>query len=145
MRYKLGEFFITALPVPHGVECYSYIIEHDSFGKLLFCTDLSDFPYRVKDVNTLMCEINNDIDVMIKNACNNEFSMSSSNTHLSLDKAIDIIKRHQSVKLQDVIGIHLSDINSDENLFSKRIKEETGIDVLFAKKGANFELNYSEF
>lgn len=142
----LGEFFITALPVPHSVECYSYIIEHDAFGKLLFCTDLSDFPYRVKDVTHLMIEANYDEEIVLNNAVKDHFNSSASRTHLEINQTIDICKRHYSPALQSIILLHLSNGNSNAAEFKKRVQEEIGIEnVYVADKGLEVELIKEEF
>lgn len=146
VRYKLGEFFITTLPVPHGVECYSYIIEHDEFGKLLFCTDLSDFPYRVNNCTHLMLEANYDEEIVLNNAVEDRFNSSASQTHLEISQTIDICKRHYSPALQSIILLHLSNGNSNAAEFKRRVQEEVGIEnVYVADKGLEVELIKEEF
>lgn len=92
-----------------------------------------------------MVETNYSEDVIINNAIHNEWSSSASNNHLSLEEAIEVIKRHKSHNLKTVIGLHLSNQNSDEQKFGERIFEETGFRAIFADSGITVELKKEEF
>lgn len=61
-----------------------------------------------------MIETNYSNDVIVNNAIHDEWSSSASENHLSLEQAIEVIKRHKSHNLKTVIGLHLSNQNSDE-------------------------------
>ena len=92
-----------------------------------------------------MIETNYSQDVIENNAIKDEWSSSASNNHLSLEQAIDVIKRHKNRHLKKVIGLHLSNQNSDEQMFADRIFEETGIRAIFANSNMNIELKKEEF
>lgn len=144
-KYRIGGFEVQCLEVPHNAQCYSFIIDCPDGIRILFITDCSDFKYKVKDVNILMVETNYSEDVIINNAIHNEWSSSASNNHLSLEEAIEVIKRHKSHNLKTVIGLHLSNQNSDEQKFGERIFEETGFRAIFADSGITVELKKEEF
>lgn len=92
-----------------------------------------------------MVETNYNQEVIVNNAGNDEWSSSASKNHLSLEQAIEVIKRHKSRNLKAVIGLHLSNQNSDEQKFGERIFEETGIRAIFADSGMIVELKKEAF
>lgn len=144
-KHCIEKFKVQCLKVDHNVPCYSYIIDCPDDVRVLFITDTCCFRYRVKGVHCLMVEANYDEDVILDNAVQNVWSRSASSNHLSIDQAIDIIKRHDTVDLQDVVLIHLSDGNSDSDKFKRMVKEETGYESVIADKGVVVELKNSEF
>lgn len=144
-KYCIGSFKVQCLEVPHNVPCYSYIIDCSDGIRVLFITDTNEFPYRIKGVHCLMVEANYDEEVILARAVQNEWSRSASSNHLSIDQAIEVIKRHDTVDLQDIILLHLSDGNSDAKKFQRMVKAETGHDCLIADKGLVVELKNREF
>lgn len=92
-----------------------------------------------------MVEANYNQEVIVNNAEHDEWSSSASENHLSLEQAIEVIKRHKSRNLKTVIGLHLSNQNSDEQKFGDRIFEETGIRAIFADSGMIVELKKEAF
>lgn len=133
------------MEVDHNVPCYSYIIDCPDDIRVLFITDTANFKYRVKGVHCLMVEANYSEDVILDHAVQDQWSQSASENHLSIDQAVEVIKRHDTVDLQDIILLHLSDGNSDEKMFKKMVKEETGHDCYIADKGLIVELKNREF
>lgn len=96
-KYKIGNFEVQCIPVPHGdCPCYSFIIDNPDMGRMLFITDVSDFPYKIKGVNHLFIEANYMEDIILDNACNNKWNSSASNTHMGIEKSAEVIKRHYS-------------------------------------------------
>ena len=144
-RYSIGgEFIVQAIKLKHNAPNYGYVI--DVLGtRIVFATDCMDFPYKIPHVNVWMIEMNNSDDVILENYVDDVEMRSQYQNHLSIEKAIKAIKINYSVDLQTIIGIHLSDVNSDKTLFSKEVIDEIGIEPLFAESGMIVELNNSEF
>lgn len=137
-KYKVGNFWILPLKVPHGdCECFAYHINLPDGQTLLFMTDLQEFPYKLKDVNHLMIEVNNCDETVLDNLCDGADIHSRPDNHLSLEKALEVTRRLYSPNLNKVIALHLSDGNSDENLIKRRFREELGINILIAENGLN--------
>ena len=44
-KTSIGGFKIQPIPLQHSVQCFGFLIEHDKFGRLVFATDCSSFPY----------------------------------------------------------------------------------------------------
>lgn len=144
-RYQLGNFFVTPLLVPHNAECYSYVIDIPSERvRMLFITDASAFPYKIPDVNFICIETNYCEDKLMENLDRGGVSSQYEN-HMELETAIDVVKRHYSPSLREVVCLHLSDGNSDENTIKKRFYEELGIRVRIAEPNLSISFYSEEF
>jgi phosphoribosyl 1,2-cyclic phosphodiesterase len=144
-RYRIGSFIVKPLLVPHNAECYSYVVDlPNDEGRLLFITDASDFPYKVPNVNFLCLETNYCESKLITNASGDGIP-SRPEHHMSLDKAIEIAKRHFNPDLKEIVCLHLSDGNSDENEIKDTFYKELGIKVKIAEPGLEVELIKEEF
>ena len=145
-KKRIGGFSVQPIPLFHDVMNYGFLIEHKDMGKLLFCTDTTQVPYKFKNVNHFLIECNSDIDCMIDNACDNEFSRSASQNHLELNDTIETLKQNYSVKTQTIVLIHLSNANINAVKAKKKVQEELGFgNVYIAEKGLEIELNKEEF
>lgn len=146
-KTKIGGFTIQPISVNHNVECYSFLIEHEDIGRMIFLTDLSDFPYKIKDLNLIMIEANYSNDVILSNGIdNNKWSVSQSENHLSIEQTIEILKNNYSTCLQQIILLHLSNGNSNAKEFVESVKFELGFNnVVVAESGLIVELNKEEF
>jgi phosphoribosyl 1,2-cyclic phosphodiesterase len=145
-KILIGGFKIQPIPLHHSCECYGYIIEHEEIGKLVFCTDTYQIPYRFKGVNHFVVEANHSTDKMIDNMCINEQYASAYDNHMNIDDTIEFLKANQHDDLVNVVLIHLSDGNSDEKEFIQRTKKELCLNNVFvANKGLIVELCKEEF
>lgn len=146
VKTQIGGFKIQPLILKHNVQNYGFIITHNEFGKLLFCTDCATMPYKVKNCNHILIEANYSDEILVDNMCNNEFSRSASNNHLEIQHTIDALKLNYTPELQNVVLIHLSNGNSNAKEFIQRVKNELCFENVFvADKGLEIILNKSEF
>lgn len=146
VKMRVGGFKVQAIPLVHSVECYGYIIEHEECGKIIFCTDTNQIPYRFKGVQHYLVEANNEFDEMVDNLCDNIESRSHNNDHMELSDTIEFLKENYSSNLQSVTLIHLSQTNIDAEKAVQRVKDELGFaNVKFAQSGQEIELNKEEF
>lgn len=146
LKTQIGGFKVQPLNVPHSVECYSFIIQHEEFGKLLFATDCSSFKYRIKNLNHILIESNWSEEILIDNMCNDADMRSRHEQHLEINDTIDAIKENYSSCLQNVLLLHLSNGNSNEVDFVKKVKNEIGLPNVFcAKENLVVSLYESEF
>lgn len=146
VKMRVGGFKVQAIPLIHSVECYGYIIEHEECGKIIFCTDTSQIPYRFKGAQHYLVEANNDFEEMVDNLCDNIESRSHNNDHMELSDTIEFLKENYSVDMQSVTLIHLSQTNIDAEKAVQRVKDELGFaNVKYAQSGQEIELNKEEF
>lgn len=144
-KYKIGGFIVMPLQVEHNVQSFAYIITHDDFGTLAFCTDAVSFPYKIKGLNHLLIEGNYSEDLIIDNLCKNETIRSHNEYHMGISKTIEAIKRNINPELRTLMLIHLSDGQSDERLFKQMVFDEFGIMPYVADKGLEVTINKEEF
>lgn len=140
-KTSIGGFKIQPIPLKHSCECYGFLIEHNDMGRLVFATDCSSFNYRIKDVNYWMIESNWSEEVLIDNFCNDDETRSRHEQHLEINDTIRALKENFSSSTNAIILLHLSDGNSDAELFKKKIIEELGFfNVYVAEKGLSLQL-----
>jgi phosphoribosyl 1,2-cyclic phosphodiesterase len=145
-KHKIGGFTVTPLSVPHSVECYSFIIEHDEFGKLVFCTDCIDLPYKVKGCHHLLCECNWDMEVIIDNAFEEDYVRSMHEEHMEKLQTLEVLRRHLNVDLQNIVLLHMSSSNILPKATRDFMRRELGFNNVFlGRRGLEIELNKSEF
>lgn len=144
-RYKIGSFIVMPLEVEHNVPNFSYVIDHEEIGKLVFCTDAISFPYKVRGVNNLIIEGNYSEELMIDNLCKNKEIRSHNEYHMEINTTIEAIKRNMNPELKTIMLVHLSDGQSDENMFKQMVYDELGIMPYVADKGLEITINKEEF
>ena len=145
-KTQIGGFLIQPLLVPHSVECYAYIIQHESFGKMVLCTDATAFKYKIKNVNHWLIEANYSEQILIDRMCDNSMGRSLYQHHMEIEDTIKALKVNFCSDTQNILLIHLSDSNSDEKAFVQRVKDEFGFEsVTAATSGQTIILEKEEF
>lgn len=145
-RFSIDGFSIIPFEVPHDedVTCYAYIIENESFGKLLYMTDCMYCKYNLKKlkINHLLCECNYSKDLVDEN-----YEMSLRNrvlkTHMELETVKEFIKANKSNAFRNVILCHLSKENLNPIGSQAEVEKTANCPVYVAEKG--FEIELSEF
>lgn len=142
----IGGFSIQPLLVPHSVECYAYIITHEEFGKLVFCTDATSFKYKVKNVNHWLIEANYSEQILIDKMCDNSMGRSLYQHHMEIEDTIKALKVNFCSDTQSILLVHLSESNSNESAFIQRVEDELGFPMVEAAKACQvIELYKEEF
>lgn len=147
---KVGEFTIQPFDLNHDVECYGYLIKHDEIGKIVFITDTCSVKYKFKGINHFLVETNYSEDIMIEKFMNSSVDIHSKmrlkESHLSLDNAIDFVNNSKDDECRTIVLLHLSDGNSNEEVFRYRMIDEVGVpNVLVADMGKIIELSNESF
>lgn len=144
-RYKIGNFIVMPLLVNHNAMNFAYVISHEEIGKMIFCTDATSFPYKIKDVSNIIIESNYSDDIVIDKMCDNAEIKSHNENHMEITQTISAIKNNYSSKLNNIVLIHLSDALSNEQLFREKVFKEIGIIPIIANKGTEIEINKEQF
>lgn len=145
-KYRIGGFYVQPISVPHSCECYAYVIDHEDFGRLLFVTDCSRFDYRIKGCNHILIEANYSEEILINNLCNDEMIRSLYEYHMEINDTVSVLKTNYNPELQNIVLLHLSNSNSNEEEFGNRVIKELGFDNVFvANSGIEIELRKIEF
>ena len=145
-KTSIGGFKIQPIPLKHSCECFGYLIETQDNQRIVFATDCCEFLYKIKNVNHWLIECNWSEDVLIDNMCDNAEMRSRHEHHLELNDTIFALKENFSSSMNTIVLLHLSNGNSNEEMFKSRISEELGFfNVHIASKGLKIELNKEDF
>lgn len=139
-KYQLTPFDITPLHVEHTVECLSFVIECGG-EKILFATDLCQFPYLIPNLTAICLECNYSSELREQALLRGEEVRSRSDGHMELSTCIETLRRLRNPYLNKVVLLHLSDSLSDEKMFKERIYKELGIRVEIAGRGTKHKLS----
>lgn len=143
-KYRIGNFSVMPLEVPHDVKNYAYLVEHEEIGRLLFATDLTDFPYMIDDINHLCIECNYS-EAILEEAEDEDFHIGSEQ-HMDVEKCVELVERSWNPKMRTVTLLHLSSQFSDEAEFVRRVQEVAGYAaVTAADKGVEVDLSLTDF
>lgn len=104
-----------------------------------------EFPYKIKDINHLLIEMNYSDDILIDKLCDNVDIRSNNQYHMEANETLKSIKNLYNSDMQTIILLHLSDGQSNEGLFMKMVFEEVGIMPFVADKGLVVDINKEEF
>lgn len=130
-----------------GVMVYAFEVEHDAPGtmafllagkseRLLYITDAEYFPYALPHVSYIMIECNNDPGIMLNYAQSGEINPQHlkrvAKNHMSIETVLTTLSRLDRTYLKEVWLLHLSDGNSNEEDFKRRVQELTGCEVYVA-------------
>lgn len=139
---KAGKFMHTNAD---GTECpcYGFLISHPEMGRLLYITDTELIKWRFKNVNQILVEANYSKEIIQQENPNYEHVCRG---HMELGTTLEFLKVNKGQDLRNVVLLHLSDNNSDAEMFAAKAKEVVGMaDVYVADKEMEIELNKEPF
>lgn len=136
--FKVGDFTVLPFDVPHDAkEPFGYHITHPKMGSLLFITDAMYCKYVFKDIDIMLIEANY-CDELVQN--DPVFLQSRiKRSHMSIETCLKFIEVN-SASLKNVVLLHLSDRNSDEELFKTKVRRHVGCPVYVATKNQTINL-----
>ncbi len=147
--YKLGGFRIVPFEVQHDIPCYGYLIDHSDTGRILFLTDTYLCEYVFPGLNHILIQANYCDDILEENILagiehpgKRERLLTS---HMELKTTKAVLMAQDLSKVENIVLIHLSERNSDENLFAEQISAVTGKPVKVAKGGLTVNLSRHPF
>lgn len=142
--YKVGNFKVIPFEVQHDVPAFGYQIDHLDMGRLIFLTDTYYCEYIFGDVCHWLIEANYADDILDRNIADGRMPPSMRprllKSHMELETTKGVLSTNDLKKTQNIVLIHLSDGNSDENRFVREIAGLTGKPVVAAKKGVELWL-----
>lgn len=121
----------VAEPVSYYIRTYS---RYDKEESLVFVTDTAYMKYKIPACDVLMIECNYVKSVLDEKDKQGEIDVSLRNrivkNHMSLETLVEALKAADLSRTKKIYVLHLSDLNSDEELIKKTIQETTGIEVV---------------
>ncbi len=139
--FKIGNFNIMAFSAKHdAVEPLGFLINHEDIGNLLFITDSYYCEYNFKNLNHIMIECNYSKDLLDNNKNKIYLRNRIVKSHFELSNVINFLKANDLSNIKTITLLHLSEDNSDKNLFIKEVEKNVGIPVNIAEKGLEIYL-----
>jgi phosphoribosyl 1,2-cyclic phosphodiesterase len=143
--YKIGSFKVMAFDVVHDVKCFGFLIDHPESGKFVFITDTHYSPVKFTGLNNIIIEANYSEEIIwsrLQAGTLNPMQYARvRNSHMSLETAIKLLQANDLTDVNNIVLIHLSDGNSDEKGFVRKVSALTGKSVYAAKKGLEVDFN----
>lgn len=134
-KIGIGTFDIIAQDISHDIPCYCYYLHSLATNEVvLYVTDAQEVPYRFADVGYLLIEANYDYELL--QLTDKPISLKSRivQTHLSIDQTAAFVQGMNQDKLKEIYLCHLSDEDSDAELFRNRIEDLTQAKVYICEK-----------
>ena len=103
--------------------CYGFLISHPEMGRLLYITDTELIKWRFYDIHQILVEANYSKKIIQEDDPNYEHVCRG---HMELETTLEFLKVNKSMDLRNVVLLHLSDDNSDAEMFAARAKEVVG-------------------
>lgn len=129
-QFNVGTFTILPFDVQHDVENHGFLIQSENGGKLLFATDTYYVKYRFIGITHLMIECNYSRKILDENVESGRVPEFLANriigSHFSLENMLEFLKANDLSRVQEIHLLHLSDSNSDEELFKREVQKATG-------------------
>jgi len=145
---QLGGFKIMAFDVKHDAqEPIGFLIWHQETGTVLFLTDTYYSPFTFTGLNNIIVEANYSSEIIKQKQELGLLPLFLKDrilsSHLSIENCVKLLKANDLTKVNNIVLIHLSDSNSNEEQFVEQVKKATGRTVTAAKAGItinNFNL-----
>lgn len=143
--YKFGNFKVLPFGACHDVPCVGYLIDHPQSGKIMFLTDSCSCDYRFKDLSHILIECNYShkklseaISVGRTMPQQRERLMRS---HMELGTCKEVLATTDLSMVGNIVLIHMSDNNADEEHFISEVEKATGRIVYAARPGLTISLD----
>jgi ribonuclease BN (tRNA processing enzyme) len=111
----------------------------------MFLTDSFMCEYTFPGLNHVMIECNYSDSKLIRNIESGRVPAFQRNrlmtSHMELNTCKEVLKSNDLSKVSNIILLHLSSDNSDENMFTSEIQRATGKSVYVANPGLSIELS----
>jgi phosphoribosyl 1,2-cyclic phosphodiesterase len=147
--YQVGSYRIKPFEVVHDCMCYGYLIFHPEMGLTVFVTDTHFCPFTFPGLNQILIEANYSDDIvdarLLAGTANTFVRNRVLTSHMEFETTKGFLKANDLSNVTNIILIHLSDGNSDANLFKKEITGLTGKQVYIATKGLKVPFNKQTF
>lgn len=152
--YQLGGFTVTPFPVVHdAAEPFGYVIRHQEIGTLLFASDTEYIKqnFLKLKLNHIMVECNYSQKIIDSRMQQGETVKGLRDrilqSHMELETCKEFIRQNKTAMLDNIILLHLSDGNSNEQQFIQEIQDVTGerVNVFAADKGLEINLDIIPF
>lgn len=129
-QFKIGSFTILPFDVKHDVENHGFLIQNDNGERLLFASDTYFVKYKFPSLNYIMVECNYSEEILSEHEENGRIHSALARriraSHFSLENVLEFLKANDLSQVREIHLLHLSNSNSDEEMFKRAIQQQTG-------------------
>lgn len=147
--FRVGTFKVVAFDVEHDCPCVGFLIHHQECGTVVFITDTFYCAYTFPGLNNIIVEANYSkgiIDRKMREGASPEFLRNRIlKSHFSLENCKELLRKNDLSQVNNIVLIHLSDSNSNEEQFKREVQELTGKNVTVASAGMKIPFNKTPF
>lgn len=137
--FTLGSFRVLPFETIHDAEEPLGFLIASGSERLLYATDTAYLKYRFAGLTHLMIEANYSAEILAANVQAGrvapELKRRIVRSHFSLENVIDALKANDLSRVKEIWLLHLSDGNSDEQMFKAAVERATGCVCHVAIKG----------
>ena len=143
--YHIGDFSVIPFDSFHDVPSLGFLIHHHDMGSFFFATDTYKFDFYISGINHYLIEANYSDAILKDNVWNGKIDKSQADrimlAHMSLDYTVKYLMECKADKAKTITLCHLSDRNSDPDMFKRTVESALGVPCYIARKGLVVELN----
>lgn len=138
-QFTVGTWTIMPFDVQHDVEePLGFLLANRSGEKLMFATDTYYLRYYAKGLTHMAVECNYSLRILDENIAAGRVPMVMRSrlmrSHFSLENMLDMLRAHDLSKVQEIHLLHLSDTNSDAEMFKREVQQVAGCPVYVAER-----------
>ena len=134
--YKLGNFKVVPFELSHDVPCLGFLIDHPETGRIIFITDSYLCEYCFDDVNHWIIEANYSDEILeekiMSGSCHPSMRPRLLSTHMELQTCKSILLSNDLSNVINIVLVHLSSGNSNQDQFVREVRGITGKNVYAA-------------
>lgn len=147
--FMVGNFKVMPFPLQHDVPCLGFMVEHKDTGRFVFITDTYYCEYTFPGLHNVIIEANycqNILDAKMAAGATPDFLRNRVlKSHMSLATCKEFLRANDLSSVNNILLIHLSDSNSNADLFQREIKQQTAKTVNVASKGLEITFTKTPF
>jgi len=129
-QFKLGSWTILPFPLEHDVMNFGFLLQNTAGDKCVYITDTAYSPFKFSGITHLLIEANYSIDILRANVKAGIVAPELKNriikSHFSIENVLEFLKVNDLSKVQEIHLIHLSNDNSNAELFKRKVQQQTG-------------------
>ena len=137
VQFRIGPWSVLPFDVVHdAAEPVGFLVGHKAGGKLLFATDTSYLKHRFQGLTHIAIEANFSAqklkEQVARGKVHPDVARKLWGRHMRLETVLDMLKANDLREVREIHLLHLSDQNSDAEMFKSEIQNQTGNPVIIA-------------
>lgn len=138
-QFSAGAWDVMAFECVHDQPgTLGFIVQAPRGGRLLYLTDSAYSKYRFDGLTHIAVEANYSSEVIRANTASGVIGRDrfarTVRTHMSIERLIPMLMANDLSQVEEIWLLHLSAENSDEEMFRRRVEQETGKPTYIARE-----------